>query len=176
MPDPEERSDFEESQFPDDSLLGPFPDMESLGGAGLADDTAPPEETLSPDAVSPAQEAEESVEPEPVEEKGKKGKKKKKKEKKEKVKKIKASTKDSAGEEKGDKEHKKKSSAFSKNITEASPYTVMLGIAVVFLLIAVFCLIVELNRYHFDVNAKEAKDLTAMRLALDRMDSNVLRG
>jgi len=44
-----------------------------------------------------------------------------------------------------------------RRLTMASPYTVMLGIALAFLLVGIFCLFMELGAYRFDYSANEAK-------------------
>ena len=56
----------------------------------------------------------------------------------------------------GDSEEGGKAS-FLQQVAEASPYTVLLGIAVVALLVAVLLMFVELRRYDFDIRATKGK-------------------
>ena len=44
---------------------------------------------------------------------------------------------------------------FLKTLSHASPYTVMLGVALAAILTAVACLLLELNSYSFDVGASD---------------------
>ena len=45
--------------------------------------------------------------------------------------------------------------SFLKTLSHASPYTVMLGVALAAILTAVACLLLELNSYSFDVGASD---------------------
>ncbi len=51
---------------------------------------------------------------------------------------------------------------FLKRLSTADPYTVMLGMAVAALLIAVLCCLVELYRYGFHVSTKEVRTSLSM--------------
>jgi hypothetical protein len=79
----------------------------------------------------------------PLEAEDKKAKKKAKKEKPVKVKKAKALAVVPEGE--------KTPSPFLKKLSEASPYTVLLGMTVVALLVAVILLFIELSRYGLNI-------------------------
>jgi hypothetical protein len=169
VPDPNDKFDFDDLKLPDQMPLEPMPDVESLGEMAPAG-AVPAEETT---AAAPVPPAEPSAASEPAEE-GKKGKKKGKK--KEKAKKTGKPPKASSSEEKSGVEEKEKSPGILQRLAKASPYTLMLFGAAVFLLIAVLIMIGELWRYHLDVNAKEAKERISMRLSLDRIEIDRLRG
>ncbi len=108
---------------------------------------APAEDPLTPPQANVAADASVSSSEEvlPVEPGDKKAKKKAKKEKPAKVKKAKALVEVSEGE--------KTPSPFLKKLSEASPYTVLLGLTVVALLLAVIFLFIELSRYDFNTKA-----------------------
>jgi hypothetical protein len=90
----------------------------------------------------------------PLEPEDKKAKKKAKKEKPVKVKKQAASA-DAAVAEKNQ-------FPFLKQLSETSPFTVLLGMTVVMLLLAVVFLLVELSRYDFDTKATKGKQAVVM--------------
>jgi hypothetical protein len=159
VPDPNDQFDFEDLKSPEDMSLEPLPEIDSLGEAIPAAEAASAEETPAPPA------AEELPAPPPVEEEGKKRKKKAKK--KEKIKEKEEVSRGSAEEEPISREGKKPFSELLHRLREASPYTVLLGATVVFLLIAVFCMFVELSRYHFDYQAKDAKERVSLRVSWD---------
>jgi len=54
-----------------------------------------------------------------------------------------------------------------EKLSTADPFTVMLGIAVAALLIAILCCLIELGRYGFDVGAKKAKSTVTMTAPVD---------
>jgi hypothetical protein len=59
-------------------------------------------------------------------------------------------------EEEGQAEEEAESKAgFLKTLSNASPYSVMLGVALAAILTAVTCLLLELNSYRFDVGAAD---------------------
>jgi hypothetical protein len=61
-----------------------------------------------------------------------------------------------AAEEEGQAEEPaKQKGSFLEVLTHASPYTVMLGVALAAILTAVACLLLELNSYNFDVGASD---------------------
>jgi len=49
-----------------------------------------------------------------------------------------------------------------KRIAETSPFTVFLGVSLLALLIAIFCLWMELRHYNFDIDAQEANQALRM--------------
>jgi hypothetical protein len=110
------------------------------------------QEVPEAEAATPAPEIAEAAAPvveeaaplEAVEPADKKSKKKAKKEKPVKVKKEKVAVVVPAGE--------KRESAFLKKLSEASPYTVLLGMTVVALLIAVVLLLSEMGGYDFNIH------------------------
>ena len=118
--------------------LTPLPDFNQ--DAPAADPTAPLQTNPAADASASASEAASPLEPA-----DKKSKKKAKKEKPAKAKKTLVAA-DASGDE-------KKQSAFLKQLGEASPYTVLLGMTVVALLLAVIFLFIELSRYDFNTKA-----------------------
>jgi len=73
-----------------------------------------------------------------------------------------------AAEEEEEEEEKQKKPGLIEVITSASPYTVMLIVAFVALLLGILCLASELGRYEWDFKAKEAKRGRAMGPALYR--------
>jgi hypothetical protein len=103
---------------------------------------AEPETARLPDAPAAAAEISPLAEPE-----DKKAKKKAKKEKKAKPAKVKKAV------VADDRSEAKTPSPFLQKLSHASPYTVLLGIAVVMLLLAVILLFVELGRYDFNTKA-----------------------
>jgi hypothetical protein len=60
-----------------------------------------------------------------------------------------------------------KISVYIKSLKAADPFTVMLATAVVALLIAILCCLVELSRYHFDIGAKKARQTVSITVSLD---------
>lgn len=54
-----------------------------------------------------------------------------------------------------------------EKLSTADPFTVMLGIAVAAMLIAILCCLIELGRYGFDVGAKKAKSTVTMTAPVD---------
>jgi hypothetical protein len=108
---------------------------------------APAADPLAPTQASPAADASASVSEaaSPLEPADKKSKKKAKKEKPAKVKKVKVAA-EASGEE-------KEQSAFLQQLSKASPYTVLLGMTVVALLLTVIYLFVELSHYDFNTKA-----------------------
>lgn len=56
-----------------------------------------------------------------------------------------------------EKEPEEEKPGFLERLTSASPYTVVLGVSLVAILIAMACLLFELKAYNFDLGAKEAK-------------------
>jgi hypothetical protein len=93
-----------------------------------------------------------------VEPEDKKAKKKAKKEKKPKEKKQKPVVQAAEGE--------RAKSTLGKRLSEASPYTVMLGVTLAALLLAVVFLLIELSRYQFDVKASTAKGIVMIESPL----------
>jgi len=87
----------------------------------------------------------------PVEPEDKKGKKKANKEKPAKVKKEKP-VKVKTVKPVADIEGERKPSAFLKQLSEASPYNVLLGVTVVILLLAVLFLFIEFRSYDFNLH------------------------
>jgi hypothetical protein len=158
VPDPNDQFDFEDLKSPEGMSLEPLPEIESLGEAIPAAEAASAEEAPAPQA------AEELPAPPPVEE-GKKRKKKAKK--KEKIEEKEEVPRDSAEEESVSREGKKPFSELLHRLSKTSPYTVLLGATVVFLLIAVFCMFIELSRYHFDYQAKDAKERVSLHVSWD---------
>ncbi|MCC6123830.1 MAG: hypothetical protein IT426_02625 [Pirellulales bacterium] len=132
-----EKDDFNFDDFQYSGVkLSPVPD--------LAQD-APEAEAAAPapaitEAAAP--DVEEAAPPEAAEKADKKAKKKAKKEKPVKAKKEKVVV--AASE--------KRESAFLKKLSEASPYTVLLGMTVVVLLIAVVLLLTEMGSYDFNIH------------------------
>ena len=59
-------------------------------------------------------------------------------------------------------EGEKQKSEFLKQLSDASPYTVLLGMTVVVLLLSVIFLFVEWSRYDRDTGAAKAKQLTSI--------------
>jgi hypothetical protein len=148
--DPQEDSSLPD--LPGDDLIAMPEPLEEAKPAELSfDDVSPSDE------AAPAEEAEAlafpaddasasamSAEAKPAEEESPKKKKKAAKPKKEK--------KAKAGNKEG----------IFQRLAKASPYTVLLGLSVVALVIAVVCLIVELARFNYDVKAQEAKQRAAV--------------
>jgi hypothetical protein len=58
-----------------------------------------------------------------------------------------------------------------QKLATADPYTVLLGITVAALLIAVLCCLIELGRYRFDIGAKGAKQPLTMATPVSSIDS-----
>jgi hypothetical protein len=116
--------------------LSPVPD---LGQEAPAEEV---ETARLPDAPAAAAEIAPLAEPE-----DKKAKKKAKKEKKPKPAKVKKAV------VTDDRAEAKTPSPFLQTLSQASPYTVLLGIAVVMLLLAVILLFIELGRYDFNTKA-----------------------
>ncbi len=54
-----------------------------------------------------------------------------------------------------------------EELKTADPFTVMLGLTVAALLIAILCCLVELGRYHFNVSAKKAVAPVTMTMPSD---------
>lgn len=65
------------------------------------------------------------------------------------------------GEEEEEEDWLKKPSIW-KRIGETSPFTVFLGVSLVALLVAIFCLWMELRHYDFDIKAQEARQAVSM--------------
>lgn len=116
--------------------LGPVPNL------GQEAPAVEPETARLPDA--PAAEAELAPLAEPED---KKAKKKAKKEKKAKPAKVKKAVVADEGSE------PKTPSPFLQKLSQASPYTVLLGVAVVMLILAVIFLFIELGSYDFNTKA-----------------------
>lgn len=69
----------------------------------------------------------------------------------------------SAEDEKKEQEEEKEAKpSLLARLAEASPYTVMLGISLGALVIAVLCLVLELKSYDFDISAKSARGRVAL--------------
>jgi hypothetical protein len=142
------KSDKDEFNFDDFEYSGvklsPVPNLGQEASA-----VEPAEPAALPAVASPSStELVSAVEPE-----DKKGKKKAKKVKPVKIKKAVAADDASALE--------KTPSPFLKKLSEASPYTVLLGVAVVMLLLAVIFLFIELGRYDFNTKALVMNDSIA---------------
>jgi hypothetical protein len=118
--------------------LTPTPDFTQ--NAPVTDPLSSPQANVAADASASSSEMIPPLEPE-----DKKAKKKAKKEKPVKVKKAKALAAVPEGE--------KIQSPFLKQLSEASPYTVLLGMTVLALLLAVIILFIELSRYDFNTKA-----------------------
>ena len=145
----------------------------SLGGetvsnpedeAPLSDDTGLPDDDLMAaepsDASAPLdQGAFEEPETEDDPKKGRKKKKEKKRgEKKGKEKKKKEKRQSEPARDKDSQ----KSGGLLHALSQANPFTVMLGLALLALIIAVYCLYKELDRYDFDIKAKKGQPTVAM--------------
>jgi hypothetical protein len=142
------KSDKDEFNFDDFEYSGvklsPVPDLTQAAPA-----VEPVEPASLPEIASPSSaELVTAVEPE-----DKKAKKKAKKVKPVKIKKAVVAD-DAAAVE-------KTPSPFLKKLSEASPYTVLLGMAVVMLLLAVIFLFIELGRYDFNTKALVMNDSIA---------------
>lgn len=99
-----------------------------------------------------------SEEASPLEPADKKSKKKAKKEKPAKVKKVKVAAYASGDE--------KQQSAFLKQLSEASPYTVLLGMTFLALLLAVIFLFIELSRYELNIHPPKSQVSAIMNEAV----------
>jgi hypothetical protein len=86
---------------------------------------------------------------------------------------LKAEQADTTGEEGEAVPAGPKAATFLEKLSTADPFTVMLGITVAALLIAILCCLVELGRYHFDFGAKEAKKSAAVTLHIDSVQGLV---
>lgn len=149
-----------EDEFPD------FEDPSFEDGDMPGDDRAAPQPSDAADQRGSPQ-AEADVTPELKDEtEGKKGKRRKgKKGRKEKGEKRKKEKKPSReGKQKKSKEvgGEKQGGGLLAALRQASPYTVMLGLALLAILIGIFCHFMELQRYDLDIKAEKAKRPTAM--------------
>jgi hypothetical protein len=130
--------DLAAAGFPSEEM----PDVEGVMPAeeGLPADVAEEGELAAPEVgVEPAEEEEEEA----AEEKPrKKGKRKKKKKKPKKV----AEDEDTT------------EAGFVEKILSASPYTVLLAVSLLAMILAVFLLFAELRQYNFDIKARELED------------------
>jgi hypothetical protein len=158
---PSDKSDKDEFNFDDFQYSGvkltPVPDFTEEVPA----EAVPTEDPLaapSADAAveSPLAPSEEVLPLEPEDKKGKK-KAKKEKVKKEKIKKEKPVKAKKTPAVVPTAEGEKKQSAFIAELTKASPYTVMLGMTVVALFLAVIFLLIEWSRY--DLNTHPPKSI-----------------
>lgn len=70
--------------------------------------------------------------------------------------------------EQSEEEEKEKKPSLLHRLAEASPYTVMLGLSCVAILLACIFLMIELLRYDFDVGAKSGKKLSHAGVAAER--------
>lgn len=134
-PDPDDLDLF--IDIPDETEPSAAADGSDVGEPPDAGATAPAEEEAKEELSEDVDQAETAKEPK----KGKKkGKKRKPRGKKQKV--------DKEGDE-------KPGGNLLEAIANASPYTVMLALALLAIVIAVFCLYMELGRYDFEIKAKE---------------------
>lgn len=139
MPNPDdELPDFEELNFPEEEALA----------------DAPEELPAEPEDVPALDEQQEGKEKEQKKGRRRKlfGKKRSQAERKPRAPKSRRPER-----EKEQKDRGKSGGGLLQALSQASPYTVMLGLALLALLIAVFCLFRELARYEFDIGAKKAK-------------------
>ena len=150
MPKPEDEApDFNEIELPGDGLPG-----DGLPGDGPAGDESSDMFAPLDEDSAPRFDEESLPEPEAEDLPKKKGRKKKEKKekkakvKKEKVKKERRPKKREEGEGKG---------SLLQALGQASPYTVMLGLALLAIVIAICCLLKELGQYDFEVKAERAK-------------------
>jgi hypothetical protein len=147
VPPPDKKDDFNFDDFQYSGVkLSPVPDFNQ---------EVPETEPLSPPPESaavevPASPIEEAL---PLEPEDKKAKKKTKKEKPIKANKTRALAETAEGE--------KEQSAFLKELTKASPYTVLLGMTVVALLLAVVLLFIEFSRYDLNIHPPKSIQLSA---------------
>ena len=150
MANPEDENiDFEELNLPGEGLFQPEPSEEPT----LSDDEEDAEDAADA-ADAAAQTDEGEAESESKEKKKKKrgrwGRKAKRKDKGEDL------GRREIDERRGKRDDEKKSRGLVEAITRAEPYTVMLAIALLAIVIAVSCLLLELWRYGFDIKAKTA--------------------
>jgi outer membrane biosynthesis protein TonB len=154
----EKKHDFENLNISNEPVdhFDSFPEPSTIGRM-----PAP----LPPEALT---ESDAATEPEEPEETGKKGKKKKEKKPKEKKIKEKKVKKERAPKvERETAGGASKSSGLMLKLSKSDPFTVMLGISLAALLIAILCCAVELFRYNLDTSAKEAKMKTVMTAPVD---------
>ena len=140
----------EELSSQGDSNLDPLagdPDLDPLGESG-------PDALGDPDFGLPGDPSEEESAEEESSEEEADGKSKKKKKKREKKKKKVRAKKEKAPKEKKDPEE---SGGLLLALRNASPYTVMLGLAFLAILIAVLCLLKEIIDYGGDIGAESYK-------------------
>lgn len=148
MPDPkDETPDFDELKMPGDDPPAAQPsdasDPSEQDLAPLTDEDATPE-SEQPEAEQP------QAEDQPKK-KGRRKKEKKKKPRKEKKKpRMERRPRDGEDEE-------EKTGGLMKAVAETSPYTVMLALALLAIVIAVFCLFKELERHNFEIKADKAR-------------------
>ena len=136
MPDPEnETPDFDELQLPGDDLTAAEP---SEASASADKEVAPSSDQETKPELEKA-EAEDQSE----EKKGRKKKEKKTRKKKQRLPK--------------EEKEEEKSGGLLQAVSRASPYTVMLGLALLAIMIAIFCVFKELGRYDYDIKADKAK-------------------
>lgn len=62
------------------------------------------------------------------------------------------------------KKSEKEGKPLLERIAEASPYTVMLGVSLVALIVAVICLAIELGRYDYDIKAEQLSQAPSVSL------------
>ena len=150
---------FEEFDLPG----GDIPPMESAeaeshGEAGLVDFTAaeehvPGEEPAPGETHEPASAEAEAAEPIAHREAKEEGEAEKEEGEQE------DHEKEEAKEGEGEEEEKPKRKSLVERLETINPYSVMLGLAVLALLIGILCLYLELRLYNFDTKAEEAKNL-----------------